>query len=173
MRILPCRTAWTSWHGVLRAAASGFGPIRRGSSSRRACAALRTWSTCRRPANAPGESLVDTLPRFVDILRASHPLMPILVVAKPPQANDRFQTDNLARRMRMCEFQRQYVSERRRAGDRNLHFLEGEHLLGPEGVDGTVDGVHPTDLGFRRMAEAMAPVIRQCLAVAATDAPMA
>ncbi len=40
--------------------------------------------------------------------------------------------------------------------------LEGEKLLGQD-RDDTVDGSHPSDLGFMRMAEVFEPVIRRIL----------
>ena len=44
-------------------------------------------------------------------------------------------------------------------GDRNLVYLEGEHLLGDD-EEGTVDSSHPTDLGFMRMADIFEPILR-------------
>lgn len=44
------------------------------------------------------------------------------------------------------------------SGVKNLHYLEGEHLLGDDG-EGTVDSSHPTDLGFLRQAEAFEKVL--------------
>jgi lysophospholipase L1-like esterase len=41
----------------------------------------------------------------------------------------------------------------------NLHFVEGDALLGKDGED-TVDGVHPTDLGFKRISESLYPVLK-------------
>jgi hypothetical protein len=40
--------------------------------------------------------------------------------------------------------------------------VPGESLLGSDG-EATVDGTHPTDLGFDRMADAFAPVLRRVL----------
>src|SRR5207302_1790558 len=48
------------------------------------------------------------------------------------------------------------------SGIRDLHYVAGEALLGDDG-EGTVDGVHPTDLGFTRMAAAIAPALRAAL----------
>ncbi len=48
------------------------------------------------------------------------------------------------------------------AGVKDLHYLEGEHLLGGDG-EATVDSSHPTDLGFMRQAEAMEKVLRTIL----------
>ena len=43
-------------------------------------------------------------------------------------------------------------------GVKNLHYLEGEHLLGDDGEAAT-DGSHPSDLGMMRMADALVPVV--------------
>ena len=49
-------------------------------------------------------------------------------------------------------------------GDRDLHFCNGSDLLGDDDYEEcTVDGVHPTDLGFYRMARSLEPVIRRIL----------
>lgn len=46
-----------------------------------------------------------------------------------------------------------------KAGIERLTYIEGERLLGNDG-EGAVDGSHPTDLGFMRMADAFEPVLR-------------
>ncbi len=51
-------------------------------------------------------------------------------------------------------------------GVRRLYHLPGAPQLGDDG-EGTVDGSHPTDLGFLRMADAFAPVLRKALEEAA------
>jgi hypothetical protein len=47
-------------------------------------------------------------------------------------------------------------------GIQGLHYLDGGELLGGR-ENGTVDGVHPTDLGFLRMARGYEPVLRRIL----------
>lgn len=47
-------------------------------------------------------------------------------------------------------------------GVEGLYYLEGETLLGDDG-EATVDGSHPTDLGFVRQADAFEPVLRKIL----------
>ena len=41
----------------------------------------------------------------------------------------------------------------------HLHYLSGEGLLKDDG-EGTVDGSHPTDLGFVQQADAFEPVLQ-------------
>ena len=49
-----------------------------------------------------------------------------------------------------------------RAGVKNLYYIRGEGLLGGDG-EATVDGGHATDLGFLRMADAIAPQLEKIL----------
>lgn len=48
------------------------------------------------------------------------------------------------------------------AGDTNLHYLTTEQLIGDDD-EATIDGTHPTDLGFMRMADAITPVLQSLL----------
>jgi len=45
-----------------------------------------------------------------------------------------------------------------------VFYLGCENLLGHD-QEATVDGTHPTDLGFMRMADAMEPVLRKALGI--------
>lgn len=48
------------------------------------------------------------------------------------------------------------------SGVKNLHYLEGENLLGDD-TEGATDGSHPNDLGFMRQADHFEPVLRKAL----------
>ena len=54
---------------------------------------------------------------------------------------------------------RQVYASLQDEGVDNLHYLPGDQLLGADGED-TVDGSHPTDLGFMRQAEAFYPLLK-------------
>ncbi|MBT3606481.1 MAG: hypothetical protein HN521_25700, partial [Candidatus Latescibacteria bacterium] len=47
-------------------------------------------------------------------------------------------------------------------GVRGIHCLDGATLLGADGDD-TVDGSHPTDLGFKRQADRFVEKIGQIM----------
>ena len=47
----------------------------------------------------------------------------------------------------------------RSEGVKDLHYLPGDRLVGDDD-EGTVDGVHPTDVGFMRYADALVPVLK-------------
>ena len=49
-----------------------------------------------------------------------------------------------------------------KAGEKKLFYVSASKLLGEDG-EATVDGTHPTDLGFMRMADAIEPALRRAL----------
>ena len=49
-------------------------------------------------------------------------------------------------------------------GHKQVHFFDGSTLLKAEWAhEATVDGTHPTDLGFLMMAESLEPHIRKII----------
>jgi hypothetical protein len=113
-------------------------------------------------ANA-GETIRETLGPFIDEIRSSHGDLPILVISKIRYAAEINDHQKLEKAMSLAQFQADLVAERREGGDKNIHFLDGGSLLGESADECTVDGVHPTDLGFFMMAKRIAPVIRGIL----------
>lgn len=109
------------------------------------------------------ERLRKTLPEFVEILRQRHPQLPVLVISRIPHSNQLFFEDYAAKADLRREIQRSYVDERRAAGDCRVHFFDASQVLGEDFDECTVDGCHPTDLGFLRMARAFEPVFREIL----------
>ena len=47
-------------------------------------------------------------------------------------------------------------------GIKHLLYIRGDQLLGSDG-EATVDGIHPTDLGFIRIAESITPILSSLL----------
>jgi len=116
------------------------------------------------PNNVHAEDLVRTMPEFIRILRSKHPETPILVLSRIPYSYESLLTHSYEDRVFRRDFQRDFVARLREEGDLNIHFYDGADLLGEEWNECTVDGVHPNDLGFRRMADALTPVLEQILA---------
>ena len=103
--------------------------------------------------NPSVESLQEVYDPFIATLREKHPQTPILAVT--PIANSRERTSS-SRTEAMRQLIRQVVSKRIGAGDARLQLIEGTDLLGPNRLDGLVDGTHPNDLGFQWMADGLA-----------------
>ncbi|MNI19594.1 hypothetical protein D3C73_730340 [compost metagenome] len=107
------------------------------------------------------ESLQETLPEFIRIYRDQHPLVPILVVSQIVYAEEAFHNSLL--RLSRKQVQIDTVERYRQAGDNHIHFFDGSLLLGEHAHECTVDGVHPTDLGFLNMANGLTATIRSLL----------
>jgi hypothetical protein len=115
-------------------------------------------------ANCPStEHLERTLRGFIPILREKQPDVPILIISRVAFAKDLLLSGAMAQRIRQRDLQRGVVEEFRSAGDAHVHFLDGGELLGDDFDECTVDGVHPTDLGFRHLAQGMLPVVKRLL----------
>jgi hypothetical protein len=114
-------------------------------------------------ANVDLERLKATLPEFIRTLRGRHRRAPILVTSRTPYASDFAPRDGRQSPAPMRDFQRRTVARLRLSGDRHIHFLSGAELFGTHADECTVDGAHPTDLGFFRMAERLEPVLRRLL----------
>ena len=112
--------------------------------------------------NKTAESLREVYEPFMKILREKHPSTPMLAITPIASASERA-AEAGARLEAMRELIRTAVARRIAGGDRRLQLVEGTDLLGPDRLDGLVDGTHPNDLGFRWMAEGLAPRLKKML----------
>ena len=103
--------------------------------------------------NMTTDEVAERVVPFVHILRKARPNTPILLVESPL---------NLPNRGGNKELKQAFI-ELTAEGQTRLYYLPGESQLAGE-ENGTVDGVHPTDLGFHRMAVAYQPVLAAILA---------
>ncbi|CAN7400922.1 SGNH/GDSL hydrolase family protein [Paenibacillus sp. LjRoot153] len=110
------------------------------------------------------ENLQATLPEFICIYRNKHALIPILVVSRITYAKERFQAQLLQEKEDRKQVQMRTVKQLQENGDANIYFYDGSNLLGEDAHECTVDGVHPTDLGFLRMADGLTPLLKKILA---------
>ena len=101
-------------------------------------------------ANAPDvEYLEKTHFKFYEIYRKLKPNIPIIFMSiscfdKYPNASERREVV-IRSYQRACEF-----------GDKNVYFLDGKTVFGEEDREiCTVEGIHPNDLGFYRIAKTL------------------
>ena len=105
--------------------------------------------------NSPSpEHLKATHSTFFDIIRAKNPTLPILILSTPSRIEDREERLDIIK---------QTYRRAKERGDENVYLIDGRTLFDFCGCDGTVDGVHPTDLGFFSMAEKICPVLKEML----------
>jgi hypothetical protein len=118
-------------------------------------------------------AFVPALHGFLDTLRDGHPHTPVLVVTPIlyPAGEDHPGPSIMRRGMsavvdrppelavgalsigRIRELVADVVERRQKAGDTNLHLLDGRELFGEDDVTDLPDGLHPNTAGYRRMGE--------------------
>ena len=95
---------------------------------------------------------------FYRRVREAHPDIPILFISAPDVYLHG--GDFLVRR----EIIRQNFEQAKAEGDNLLQYVDGGILFGKEDhMDCSVDGTHPNDLGFYRMASVLRPVVNEML----------
>lgn len=111
--------------------------------------------------NAPDEEhLEQTHYPFYKKIRTAHPEVPIIFISRPD-----FNRDIKANGKRREIIKKTYLQSIRE-GDKLTGFIDGESLFGKEDFDAcTVDGCHPNDLGFYRMAKSIFPVIEKFITI--------
>ncbi len=107
--------------------------------------------------NAPTpEHLQKTHLPFLQTILAKQPELPIVILSKPDTT---FTANDLARRDIV-----KASYDRLRAENFRVYFIDGGDLFGSVDRDCcTVDGTHPNDLGFYRMAQVVKPVLAKAL----------
>lgn len=101
-------------------------------------------------------------PKLIEILRRKRPQTPIILVENimypdvfiEERKNRIYQEKNAALR----RIYKLFVSSK----TRNLYYIASNNLIGNDG-EATIDGVHPTDLGFMRMVSIFEPTLKKIL----------
>jgi lysophospholipase L1-like esterase len=96
---------------------------------------------------------------LVALLRKARPQTPIVLVEDRTYADAHLVKSKRERNHTSRAALRAAYDKLKAAGEKNLYYIEGEHLLGDD-YEGTVDSSHPNDLGFQRQADAMEKVLR-------------
>ena len=107
--------------------------------------------------NAPdAEFLQNTHKPFFNIVRNANPQLPIVLISRPSTSSLH---SHSCKNVILQTFQNAVAT-----GDPFVYFIDGETLFGTTDRElCTVDGIHPNDLGFWRMANAIAPVLQHAL----------
>ncbi|MBQ8814075.1 MAG: hypothetical protein IJZ85_06255 [Lachnospiraceae bacterium] len=112
--------------------------------------------------NAPTvEHLEATHYPMYEIIREKNPDIPYIMITRPNYwTSPRIQPEVLKRRdVVMASY-----LKARQAGDENVYFIDGMSFFnGEHQYEYTLDGVHPNDAGFLRMADSIGMVIRHVL----------
>ena len=86
--------------------------------------------------------------------RETHPTTPIVFMS----ASDYFK--NIANRSARRKVIEANFKRAKEEGDKNVYYISGKKIMGDAGDDAFVDGTHPTDLGFYKMAKSIYKIIK-------------
>lgn len=112
--------------------------------------------------NMPPEQITERTEPLIRALRAAHPDTPIVLVE-----NIRYQQGWFTDAKRTAYTDKNAAlkaayNRLKAQGVKGLYYIPCDNLLGDDS-EATVDGTHPTDLGFMRMADTIEPVLRHIL----------
>lgn len=112
-------------------------------------------------SNPSGEEIDELFDGFVARIRASHPDKPLIFVQTIVRDTGNFNLDK-----RDFESRKRAAAERKMKAllktDRHAYFIDPGLYTGSD-HEGTVDGSHPTDLGFTRIIDNIQPQIMKIL----------
>jgi len=112
--------------------------------------------------NMRAAQIEERLAPLVRTLRRARAGIPILLVEDRTYAGSFLLEARTERNRTSREALRRGFEELSSAGVTGLHYLSGDALLGDDG-EATVDGSHPTDLGFVRQADAFQSALKPLL----------
>lgn len=113
--------------------------------------------------NLSAKEAAERVEPFIRTLRQAHPRTPIVLVENVVYTDSDFVETRRRRWSEANAVLRGIYQKLRKAGDRNLHYVPAGELLGDD-AEGTVDGTHPTDLGFLRMSQVIGKTLASVLA---------
>ncbi len=99
---------------------------------------------------------------LLDKLKSTHPETPAILIEQPLLQSAFISSEDQFAMYKKNVALRKIFDEYEPTWEGRLHYIQWQSLLGDDS-EPTVDGIHPTDLGFFRMADAIAPVIERVL----------
>jgi len=109
--------------------------------------------------NTQTEQIYERAVELVKFLKQKRPEIPVLLVEAFYYVNgfgDPKESDNEKKNVEL----RKAFNTLKESGIKQIYYKKGDGLIGNDG-EGTVDGVHPNDLGMMRMAQALQPSIEK------------
>lgn len=121
------------------------------------CFVLDYW------ANPSPQVYKETLPGFVETIRAKHPKTPILLTGPYYFPAESVSPKTKADQDEKRATAREFVATSQKAGDLFISYVDGFEMLSREHADGLVDGVHANSIGFYFCAKGLEPHLRKAL----------
>jgi len=109
--------------------------------------------------NTKRELIYDKAVELVMKLHRDRPEVPVLLVEAFQYTNGFTKPADSDNTKKNLELKRAYETLKK-SGIKNLYYRKGDDLIGDD-YEGTVDGVHPNDIGMLRIAEALESTIKK------------
>ncbi|MEN6355649.1 MAG: SGNH/GDSL hydrolase family protein [Armatimonadota bacterium] len=104
------------------------------------------------------ETVDERIRYLLDKLKTTHPDTPIILMESPGLQNEFICHNDPWNLLQKNDILKSIYQDYVDGWKSEMHYIEGSSLMGDDG-EATVDGLHPTDLGFTRMANAVAPIL--------------
>jgi lysophospholipase L1-like esterase len=112
-------------------------------------------------ANMGVEDMKARYVAFNEKIRTKQPTLPILFMTSIRWASENYQANS--RGEETNQFVIDTCNQFKKRGDKNVYLLDCRKIIGIDPDHPSVDGCHLTDLGYRRMADGVAPVLKRIL----------
>jgi hypothetical protein len=114
--------------------------------------------------NMAADTIVERLGNLVRSLRRAHPDVPLVLVehVRPSRLTGPAERPWAEEWSKTTRFMTEVVNSARADGVTGITVVPWTDLVGDD-FEATVDGIHPTDLGFQRMAAAIGPAVREAI----------
>lgn len=112
--------------------------------------------------NASVEQIKSRTGKFLEILRAKHPVTPVIFVEDPVFTHSLFDgriAKEVADKNSMLDM---VFKDLKKSGWKDIYLVRSGKMIGEDG-EATVDGIHFTDLGFVRYTALMLPVLQEVI----------
>jgi hypothetical protein len=100
--------------------------------------------------------------KFLRILGEARPQTPVVMVEDFPMTQAWLRPSHLRAQKAKWKVFSQIYRRLRDGGYSQLNYVEGLHSIGDDN-SGTLDGIHPNDAGYERLAKNLLPTLRQIL----------
>jgi lysophospholipase L1-like esterase len=109
--------------------------------------------------NTKTELIYERAVSLVKLLKEKRPGIPVLLVEGYDYVSGFGDPKESDQAKKNIELKHAYTTLKE-SGVKQIYYLKGAGMIGND-YEGTVDGVHPNDLGMMRMAEALEPAIKK------------
>jgi lysophospholipase L1-like esterase len=114
------------------------------------------------PNLSTSTDVAERTPKLVRILRQKRPLAPIVLVENIQYPDTHLETSKNKSVHKKNAALKKVYRDLTAAGLKNLTYIPADNLIGPD-TEATIDGIHPTDLGFTRMTKVLEPILKKIL----------